>query len=85
MNTFRKYTYIKYEYGWMVISIDVEGNDEQLVSCYIHEADAVSHAKHLNEAEPNRVAAEKTNMENALKSIFVHSNPNYSITGYFGD
>lgn len=83
---YRTYTFKRYEYGWMVVSSNIDGTDENMEMCFANEADAIALAMRLNEQEAKRVEDVKKRKEEIRKSIVKPANPyNYSITGYFGD
>lgn len=56
---FRVYGTKKYEYGWMVISTNLECTDERMVYCYANREAAEEVANKYNQNEPMRYAAAK--------------------------
>ena len=82
---YRKYNCYRYEYGWKVVSTSSDGSDERLVMCYVHEMDAKGEVYRLNNNEPLRYALAIEHEKDFFKKQDFHSNPYYSITGYYGD
>ena len=85
MTTFRTYTYKQYQYGWMVVSTELDGRDEKMEMCFANEASAISHTAHLNMWEADRVAKANEREAAMRAKMVIPSSPYYSITGYYGD
>lgn len=82
---YRKYSFKKYEYGWMVFSTTIKGTDERMEMCFANEQDALAYTLSLNASESKRVEEMEMRMEEAKKRLSIPATPYYSITGYFGD
>lgn len=77
---FRVYGIKKYEYGWMVISTNLEGADERMVYCYTNREAAEEVANKYNQSESMRYAAAKEAEERYRKTIIPYSS---SIDSYY--
>lgn len=85
--TFRTYYYIAYEYGWMVRSNDVNGND-RMEMCYAHEKYAKSHIDRANAEEPRRYAKAVELYDEAMAGFHYEGGIEnyYGVRGrYYGD
>lgn len=84
---YRLYSYHKDGFGWMVVSINIDGTDERMEMCYTNEEAAASHAMTANQNEPKRYAEAKKREEEDHKRFLqsLPTSPYYSCTGYYGD